>query len=801
MLPVLLNLVGVSFASSSAGLEAGSSALRGGSLQVMSGAFTHTILEWSAISIAFLTVPLAYVNTVVTRNPAVLLLGVALACAGVMDAFHILAADQLVTAVASGEDLLPFTWALSRGFNSLILVIGAVIVLQTRRSESHRPGWLLAGSSAAFFVAAGALIAYSLTATALPQTQFPGAYVTRPFDLAPLLLYVVAGLWLFPRYYEREPNLFSFALMVSMVPHIAAQLHMAFGSSTLYDNDFNVGHFLKIVAYAVPFGGLCLDYLRAHHERLAADRAKSEFLATMSHEMRTPLNAVIGMTDLLAETSLTAQQAEYVTQVSRSGEALLSVVDDVLDMSKIEADQLHIEAVPYDLGDILEHTLQIVALRAHQKSLELVSTVEDDVPVNLLGDPRLVQRVLLNLVGNAIKFTETGTVHVKASRGAGPHTGAGVVRIDVSDTGVGIPQNRLESIFDSFTQADTSITRRYGGTGLGLTISRRLVTMMGGEMFVSSEVGSGSVFSFTLPIVVSDAGRATFIPPGPEELVGRRVLVVDDTLENRTILTRILQAWGAQTVTEAAGGVQAIQILREAAQGGQPYDLMLLDGRMPEMDGVEVAESVNSAEGLSATVVMMLTSDDGAELRARAKPLVADFLVKPVRREDLARAIRAGLSEVDRRGGYEEPETDPRPGSVRVLVAEDVLTNWVVVESYLQGAGLFAIRAENGREALEAVMEDDYDLVLMDIGMPEMDGYAATRAIRKWEIEQGRRRMPIVALTAHSLREDLERAIEAGCDSYLTKPVRKQVLLEEIAKYVRGWGWAGPRKVEARHES
>ncbi|TAL08528.1 MAG: response regulator [Nitrospirae bacterium] len=519
----------------------------------------------------------------------------------------------------------------------------------------------------------------------------------------------------------------------------------------------------------------------------AANMAKSEFLASMSHEIRTPMNAIVGMADLLWETPLSQEQKEYVQIFRRAGGTLLTLINDILDLSKVEAGHMELEEVDFDLHDTIEKAVEVVAIRAHEKGLELTSHVMSDVPTDLVGDPTRLRQVLLNLLGNAIKFTESGEVILRVTKDpASPDPGA--LRFSISDSGIGIPSDKLGTIFERFTQVDSSTTRRYGGTGLGLTISKRLVELMGGRIEVESRVGHGTTFFFTLRAGVW-TGPKRRMARLPVDMNNLNTLVVDDNATNRLILREMLTGWKAR-VTEAAGGEEALARLRRAQEAGDPYRLVLLDCRMPDMDGFQVVDATKRYQGLANVTIMMLTSDGRGGDLARAKELgLAAYMVKPVKRGDLLNAISAALSMPLPSRQEAPPETvHALPGvqqSLRILLVEDAEDNRLLIQAYLKHTAHRLDIAENGEIACGKFKVGRYDLVLMDVQMPVMDGYTATQEIREWEQANHRPPTPIIALTAHALKEDEEKSLAAGCTAHLTKPIKKATLLAAILEHTR----------------
>ena len=561
-----------------------------------------------------------------------------------------------------------------------------------------------------------------------------------------------------------------------------------------YDITEKVEALNKLEEYSKELKLKNIELEQARDKAREASRAKSEFLSTMSHEIRTPMNSIIGMAELLQDTNLSEQQKKYVNIFQNAGESLLTLINDILDLSKIEAGRVEIEKKEFNLVSTVENVAEMISVRAYKKSLEMPLRISSEVPECVIGDPERLRQILINLLGNAVKFTEEGQVFLDLRIDTDfSEEGKKKVIFAVKDTGIGIAEEKQKNIFNSFTQADASSTRKYGGTGLGLTISKQLVELMGGEIWLKSSPELGSTFYFSLPFeVVSE--KSEQLKTKSQQFSDLRILTVDDNTTNIFILKEILAEKGAEVDT-ARSGEEAVKSIAESIKIGEPYQIILMDNFMPEKNGLETAEEIRGKFDLEDLQIIVISSDFENKYLQTHKDFIDDYMMKPIRKKELFALLEKAAGRIHKKEKSNKPgnsQLDSESGKddladnkdKKILVVEDNPDNRFLIKAFLQKKDYLLEMAEDGLEGVEKIKNNSYDLVLMDIQMPEMNGYQAVNKIRDWETEKSLSKTTIIALTAYALDSDKERALSEGFDDHLTKPIKKDKLYEIIENYI-----------------
>ena len=651
ILPALLMLAGVSLDSGSVPPETVTAdSATGIALQTVRGALVHALMEWSSVIIAFVVAVLAFSHFRNSGDQAAPVLGLAFLASGLMDAFHTLAALGLIGSAAPGGDFIPFSWALARGFNALILLIGAIVCLMMKSSQIRLSAFWLPAIGLSFCGTALTLMTWAATTADLPATQFPGAVVTRPFDLLALGLFMLAAP-IFWRVYRLSPGPLSAALILALLPAFALEMHMAFGSSVLFDSHFTAAHLLKILEYAIPAAVLMMHFVQSHAalnhavtEARQANRAKSEFLANMSHEIRTPMNGVIGMIQAMRQVDPTPEQSRLLATMAESSDNLVQIIDDILDISKIEAGKLELEMSDFLLGDIAHQVIGVHQARADEKGLALTLMLDVPAETSLHGDPLRVRQVLHNLVSNAIKFTASGEVGLQIRETDRTEGGLRWLSFAITDTGVGLPDGAESWLFTPFAQADGSVTRRFGGTGLGLSICHQLCAAMGGTIAARRRPEGGAEFTVSLPFRTAHQPQPKAETPViPDRKARFAILAAEDISTNRLVLKTLLGPY-CTDLTIVEDGAQAVQKWQSSR-----YDALILDIHMPVMDGVTAATRIRemeaqTGEAARTPIIALSANSMPEEVNGFLSHGMDAHIAKPFQIDELVGTIHALVS-------------------------------------------------------------------------------------------------------------------------------------------------------------
>jgi signal transduction histidine kinase/DNA-binding response OmpR family regulator len=785
-LPLLLQALGMDFGSNGTGIT---------------NTATHSLLEWTGVCAAVFVGLLAFLQYRLTDEPSLPVIGLAMFCAAGMDIFHTLAADGLVASVTDMDSFLPFTMIGSRLFTGLIMLVGVslfAVWLDPRRTL--RTAGLVA-IGLVFAAGAWAMMSYCASTDGLPRTIYADDFLKRPLDIYPLAVFLLCGVLVFPAYYRHHPTPFALALILSTLPQVACQLYLILGSGSLHDGAFHIAHGMKALGYLVPAGGLLAElYLlfqserelrqrfeAARQEAVVATRSKSEFLSSIAQEIRTPMTGVVGMADILLGSGLDPGQLDAAETISGSANAVLTLVEDVQDYSRLEAGTIELEQKHLSPRRLVDSILDLLSVQATHNNVRLNGFVEADVPERVVGDDGRLRQVLVKLASNALRHTRDGEVTILAELVEMQHANV-VLRFHVRDTGTGLPADKRVRILRSFSNPGHEDGHAFGSHGIGLAVTRQVVHRMGGSLWVDSRVGEGTSFCFTIELGKDTSDRRC--PQVVEQWRRQRLLLAVGSEMRATNLESQLRGWGFQ-VTVARDAWDALREVRANRLQDRDFDVMILDEDLPGRRGSELCQAIREVEGVESTrLVLLAEMNEKLDPGLVAEPPWSHRLAGPLKYSGLHSALLqvygvAGACGFARRLA---DQTGPPQASagIKTLVVEDDPVNRKVLVQLLARLGCAVDSVDDGQQATDAVAAEDYDIVFMDCQMPILDGFDATRLIRAREARDGVRHVIIVAMTANARLSTRQECLQCGMDDYLAKPVRAERLAEALDRWKAG---------------